>query len=60
MICASVIQMVEEIKKGSKVYYTCEECGFAYETKGMAQKCQGWCREHHSCSLEITKHAVQI
>ena len=52
--------MVKETKKGGKAYYICEECDFAYETKEWAQKCQDWCREHHSCSLEITKYAVNL
>lgn len=52
--------MVNEIRRKSKVYYTCEECGFAYETKGLAQKCEDWCSAHHSCSLEITKHAINL
>lgn len=52
--------MVKEIREGGKAYYACEECGFAYETRELAQKCQNWCREHHSCSLEITKHAVNL
>ena len=49
--------MVKEIREGGKAYYACEECGFAYETRELAQKCQDWCREHHSCSLRITAHA---
>ncbi|MBI2580740.1 hypothetical protein HYV85_02930 [Candidatus Woesearchaeota archaeon] len=52
--------MVKETKKGGKAYYICGECGFAYETKELAQKCEDWCREHHSCSLEITKHAINL
>ena len=52
--------MVKEIRQGNMVYYTCEECGFAYETKELAQKCRDWCSKHHSCSLEITKHAVNL
>ena len=55
-----VVKMVKQIKKGNSAYYSCEECGFAYETRELAQECQDWCREHSSCSLEITKHAVQI
>ena len=52
--------MVEEIEKNDKKYYKCESCGFFYEGKEIAEKCQAWCDEHHSCSLEITKHAVEI
>ncbi len=52
--------MVKEIKKEERTYYICEECEFAYENKEWAEKCQSYCNEHHSCSLEITKHAVKI
>ena len=52
--------MVKETKKGGKAYYICEECGFAYGTGKLAQKCEDWCSAHNSCSLEITKHAVSL
>ena len=52
--------MVKEVEKEGKNYYVCEECNFAYEEKEWADKCQQYCKEHSSCSLEITKHAVKI
>lgn len=52
--------MVKDIEKEDKKYYQCEECGFFYETRELAQKCEDFCREHNSCSLEITKHAIKI
>jgi len=52
--------MVKQIKKGDKVYYQCEICKFTYETKEWADKCENWCKEHNSCNIEITKHAVNI
>ncbi|MBI2176417.1 hypothetical protein HYU40_03675 [Candidatus Woesearchaeota archaeon] len=52
--------MVDSVTKRGKSYYVCQECGFAYETRELAQKCEEWCTKHHSCSLEITKHAVNI
>ena len=55
-----IIKMVKEIGKNDKKYFQCESCGFYYEDKEIAEKCQAYCDEHHSCSLEITKHAVQI
>jgi len=51
--------MVKEIKKEDKVYFMCEACNMYYETKELAQKCENFCNKNHSCSLEITKHAVQ-
>lgn len=51
-------EMVKEMKNKGKVRYVCEECGFAYEEKAWADKCEQWCRQHQSCNLEITEHAV--
>jgi len=52
--------MVREIKKKRKTLYACEVCGFAYEQRMWAEKCEKFCAKHHACSLEITRHAVQI
>jgi len=52
--------MVKTLIKNKKIYYICEECNFAYLSSKTANECENWCREHHSCSLEITKHAVEI
>jgi len=52
--------MVKEIKKENKTFYVCEECEFAYLDKELAEKCEVWCKERHSCNMEITKHAVKI
>lgn len=52
--------MVSKTAKEGKPCFLCGECGFAYETRELAQKCQDWCREHHSCSLDITKYAVNL
>lgn len=52
--------MVKEIKKNGKIYFQCEECLFYYEGKELAEKCEKWCKEKHSCNIEITKHAVKI
>ncbi len=51
-------KMVKQTKKGDKDLYICEECGFYYKEKEWAEKCESWCKEHHGCNLEITKHAV--
>ncbi len=48
--------MVKELHKDDKTYYVCEECGFVYEQKEWAEKCQQWCQQHQSCNLEITQH----
>jgi len=52
--------MVKEIKKNDKTLYICEECGFAYEQKEWAEKCQQWCQQYQSCNLEITQHGAPL
>ncbi len=52
--------MVTETKANGKVLYPCEACGFTYEQKEWAQKCQQWCRQYQSCNLDITQHAVPL
>ena len=51
--------MVKRIKRNNKLLYQCEECGFLYLGKEWALKCERWCKENHSCSLEITKHTIK-
>ena len=45
--------MVKEILDGDKALYVCEECGFRYAKKEIAEQCQAWCREHQSCNIAI-------
>ncbi len=52
--------MVKEIVRNDRRYYVCEECGFAYEDRVWAEKCEDFCSKHHACSVEITSHAVQL
>jgi len=52
--------MVKKLTKKGKTYYQCEICMFYYKTREWAQKCEDYCEKYKSCSLEITKHAVQI
>ena len=52
--------MVNRITENKKTYYICPECNFAYKDKEIALKCENWCQVHHSCNIEITKHAVDI
>lgn len=51
--------MVKIIKQNGKELYQCEECGFHYEDRKWAEKCEAWCREHKSCNLQITAHAEE-
>lgn len=38
--------------------WQCEVCGYLYEEKGWAEKCEAWCKEHKSCNLEIIIHGI--
>jgi predicted ATP-dependent serine protease len=55
-----VISITKEEFKKDKKYFICEECGFAYKEMDWAEKCQAWCKEHNSCNMEITKHAIPL
>ena len=37
--------------------YECPECHLKYKDEEWTKKCEVWCRERHSCNLEITAHA---
>ncbi len=45
-------------KEGEKLY-PCPECGLQYKDKQRAEQCEVWCREHHTCNIEITSHAIE-
>lgn len=38
--------------------YECKKCKLLYKDKKWAEKCEEWCKEYKSCSLDITKHAI--
>lgn len=39
--------------------YECPECHLNYKEKEWMDKCEAWCKKHHSCSLEIIAHAIE-
>ncbi|MEK6844738.1 MAG: hypothetical protein AABX44_00625 [Nanoarchaeota archaeon] len=39
--------------------YKCKECKMFYKDKILAEKCEAWCRKHHSCNMELIKYAVK-
>jgi len=48
---------IEVLRSGG--FYKCNECGFHYLNKRIAEKCEQWCKKNKSCNLEITKEAVE-
>ena len=52
--------MAKESVKNKNSYFNCKEYGFLYKDSEWADKCEKWCKEKHSCNIEITKHAVRI
>lgn len=50
---------MDHSKNKPEKVFVCPECGFGYTDAEWAKKCATWCKEHHSCNLEITKHAVE-
>lgn len=51
-----MVKVIAKIK--TEEQYQCGECGMQYAEKEWAEKCEAWCKEHGSCNLEITSHAV--
>ena len=50
--------MVRETTSNGRTVYACEECGFVYEEREWAEKCEAFCAERHACSIEITAHGT--
>jgi len=50
---------MREVKNDTATLYQCEECGFHYVAKEWAEKCEAWCKEHHTCNIEVTGHAEE-
>lgn len=51
------INMVRKIfNQNKKELYKCEACGYHYDEKDWAEKCELWCNEHKTCNIEIIGH----
>lgn len=50
--------MVTETETGGRKLFACGECGLAYRERELAEKCERWCMQHHTCNIEIYRHAV--
>lgn len=53
------VNFMEHNHKIEEQSYKCPECGLHYEDRGQAEKCEAWCKEHYSCNLDITSHAIE-
>jgi hypothetical protein len=49
--------MVKVLNENNTTLYQCEECDFRYSLREWAEKCEAWCKERHSCNLEIIAYA---
>lgn len=50
--------MVKEITQQNQTLYQCEDCGFKYKERELAEKCEKWCTEKGVCNMEITRQAI--
>lgn len=58
--CATCVQLFDENpEKYAPTLHQCLECGLHYASQDTARECEAWCKEHKSCSLEITKQSVE-
>lgn len=39
--------------------FQCEECGFHFKDKDLAEKCEEFCREKGMCNSQITEKALE-
>jgi hypothetical protein len=52
--------MVREILQNDGRFYKCEVCSLFYKERSWAEKCEEYCKKYKACSLEITKHSIQM
>ncbi|MDO8537612.1 MAG: hypothetical protein Q7S21_01885 [archaeon] len=48
-----------KMAKKTEKFFECNECGMKFKEKTWAQKCENWCKKHHTCHIEIIKHAIE-
>ncbi len=51
-----MMAMVKIIMKNNRRLSIYEECELSFLDKGLAEKCQNWCKTHCRCNLEITRY----
>ncbi len=42
----------------AKRFFNCSHCGYLYENRELADKCEAWCKDHDTCNFEIVKDSV--
>jgi hypothetical protein len=52
--------MVHEIMKNNKPAFVCDVCDLSYRERILAERCEEYCRTYGACSLDITKHALEM
>ncbi len=43
-----------------KKIFLCEECNYLFESEKNAIECDGFCKTHKQCSLELAQKAIGI
>lgn len=51
--------MVQEEVFEGQTAFVCEACGFHYETRQEAQRCEVFCEEQNACDPDIIKNALE-
>ena len=51
--------MVKERADNTEKVYECESCCLSYKDKKWAEKCEAWCKKHHSCNMKITCYSLE-
>ena len=50
--------MVSVKSQDGKAVFECEECGFKYADRKIADECEKFCKTHNACNPKITALAV--
>ena len=51
--------MVKETNFKGKIAFKCMKCGWMYEDKKWAEKCEDYCKKHKACNIKLAKYAIK-
>jgi hypothetical protein len=51
--------MVKKEQFEGEEAFLCEECGFHYKEKSMAEECEEHCRDYDACDTRIVENALE-